>query len=259
MSDWNADRYHELSSPQQAWGRRVLDRLHLTGVERVLDLGCGTGRLTFELAGRLPGGSVVGADRSTAMLETAARWLGDHAPRVRLVQVDGSALPFSRVFDAIFSTATFHWIPDHAALFRSLVAALKPGGRLVAQCGGGANLAGLYGHADAVARRPFFAQYFADWRPPGNFADVESTRRRMLLAGFVDVKVWLESAPTTFKTAADYRDFVTTVCLRQHLSRIPSADRSAFLRDVTMLAAADDPPFTLDYWRLNLDAIRPAA
>ena len=258
MSDWNAERYHQLSSPQQAWGRRVLERLSLTGGERVLDVGCGTGRLTHELAGRVPDGQVVGADRSTAMLETASRWLREHGPRVRLVQVDGAALPFSRVFDAIFSTATFHWIPDHAALFRSLVAALKPGGRLVAQCGGAANLARFRAHADAVAHRPFFAQFFIEFEPPGNYADIESTRRRMQLAGFVDINVWLEAAPTRFTTASDYREFVATVCLRQHLSRIPSADRPAFLREVTELAAADDPPFTLDYWRLNLDAWRPA-
>lgn len=259
MSDWNAEKYHELSSPQQAWGRRVLDRLQLAGHERVLDLGCGTGRLTEELAGRVREGRVIAADRSTAMLETASRWLSARAPRVRLAQVDGAALPFRRAFDAIFSTATFHWIPDHAALFRSIVTALVPGGRLVAQCGGGPNLALLYGHADAIARRPFYAHYFVDWQPPGNYADVETTRRRMLAAGFVDITVWLEAAPTPFRNAAEYQDFVTTVCLRQHLVRIPVADRAAFLREVTMLAAADDPPFTLDYWRLNIDARRPPA
>lgn len=259
MSDWNAEKYHELSSPQQAWGRRVLDRLPLTGRECVLDLGCGTGRLTAELARRVPEGRVVAADRSTAMLETAARWLREHAARVRLVQADGAALPFRHTFDAVFSTATFHWIPDHAALFRSIIIALTPGGRLVAQCGGGPNLALLYAHADAIARQPFFAHYFVDWEPPGNYADVESTRRRMQAAGFVDLNVWLEAAPTAFKHAAEYQDFVSTVCLRQHLSRIPGADRAGFLREVTMLAAADDPPLTLDYWRLNIDARRPTA
>lgn len=258
MSDWNAERYHELSSPQQAWGRRVLERIQLTGGERVLDLGCGTGRLTAELARRVPGGRVIAADRSTAMLETASRWLRAHAPGVRLAQVDGAALPFNRAFDAIFSNATFHWIPDHAALFRSLVTALVPGGRLVSQCGGGPNIALLYAHADAIARRPFFAHYFSEWTPPGIYADVEATRRRMHAAGFVDINVWLEAAPTSFDTAAAYQEFVATVCLRQHLSRLPSADRPSFLREVTMLAAADDPPFTLDYWRLNIDARRPA-
>jgi trans-aconitate 2-methyltransferase len=192
------------------------------------------------------------------MLHTAARWLGEHGPRVRLVQADGALLPFRRAFDAIFSNATFHWIPDHASLFRSLIMTLRPGGRVVAQCGGGPNLALLYARADGVARQSFFAQHFLEWTPPGNYADVESTRRRLESAGFVDVSVWLEAAPTSFSNHSEFQDFVATVCLREHLARLPPADRPAFMREITMQAAADAPPFTLDYWRLNIDARRPA-
>src|SRR5687768_11578234 len=98
MTDWNAGLYHDISSPQQAWGRRVLDRLPLAGTERVVDIGCGTGRLMLEIAERVPAGCVVGVDRSAAMLETAASWLRDRSPRTTLVLADASALPFRRVF-----------------------------------------------------------------------------------------------------------------------------------------------------------------
>jgi trans-aconitate 2-methyltransferase len=258
MSDWNAARYHDLSSPQQKWGRRVLERLPLAGTERVLDLGCGTGHLTKEIHGRLPRGYLVGVDRSEAMVEAAASWLREHAPGVAIVQADGAALPFRRTFDAVFSGATFHWILDHSALFRSIITALRPGGRLVAQCGGSGNLALLRGRADALKTDPRFVQFFEDWTEPWYYADVESTRRRLATAGFVDIDVSLEEAPTPFADADAYQQFIATVCVRHHVGRLPRRERKVFLAELTMKAAADAPPFTLDYWRLNISARRPA-
>jgi trans-aconitate 2-methyltransferase len=258
MADWNAERYHEISSPQQTWGRSVLQRLPLAGDERVLDLGCGTGRLTGDLYNAVPRGRVVGADRSSTMLDAAARWLREHGPGVRLVQADAARLPFWRAFDAIFSTATFHWVLDHGALFRSVIAALRPGGRLVAQCGGAGNLSLLRARADGLMRDPRFANFFDDWQEPWYYADVQSTERRLAAAGFVDIDVTLVAAPTTFPGHAEYEDFVATVCVRNHVARLPSVERKIFLRELTLQAAADEPPFTLDYWRLNIDASRPA-
>lgn len=258
MTDWNAARYHEISAPQQAWGRRVLERLPLDGSERVLDVGCGSGRLTAEIAARVPAGGVVGLDRSGAMLEKAAAYLRDHAPRTSLVLADAAALPFRRTFDAVFSGATFHWIHDHAALFRSIVTALRPGGRLVAQSGGGPNLALLYGRAARLMQEPRFARYFEDWHEPTYFADVETTRRRLIAAGFVDVEVSLESAPTSFHAPDEYREFIANVCLRHQGARLPRVEWQSFLRDLTVAAAGDTPPLTLDYWRLNLAGRRPA-
>ncbi len=258
MSDWNAGKYHEISSPQQSWGRKVLDRLPLAGHERVLDIGCGTGRLTEQIARRVPAGKVVGLDRSPSMIETAAAWLRLHAPATTLVLGDAASLPFRRVFDAVFSGATFHWVHDHGALFRSIVMALKPGGRLVAQCGGGPNLALLYGRADALMRAPRFANYFDDWEEPTYYADVETTRQRLAAAGFVDVEVSLEEAPTTFDAPDQFQEFIANVCMRHQVARLPNADRAAFLRELTVAAATDKPAFTLDYWRLNIAGTRPA-
>jgi trans-aconitate 2-methyltransferase len=258
MSDWNAERYHDLSLPQQAWGRRVLERLPLQGSEYVLDLGCGTGRLTEEIHRRLPRGRVVGADRSGRMLDAAAMWLCERAPGAPIVQADAAALPFRRAFDAVFSNATFHWILDHAALFRSIITALKPGGRLVAQCGGSGNLAVLRARADRLRAGTRFAAFFDDWTEPWYYADVESTRRRLAAAGFIDIDVSLEDMPTPFDGAELFQAFVATVCVRHHLDRLPPREQQAFLRELTLAAAADSPPLTLDYWRLNISARRPA-
>jgi trans-aconitate 2-methyltransferase len=258
VTEWNAERYHQISAPQQAWGRKVLDRLALQGTEWVLDLGCGTGRVTGEIAARVPGGGVVGLDFSASMLETAQMWLVEHAPRVRLVRGDGAALPFRRAFDAVFSGATFHWVHDHGALFRSIVTALKPGGRLVAQCGGGANLALLFGRTSRLMREPRYARYFEDWTEPAYYSDAESASARMRVAGFVDVETSLEAAPTTFDSPVEFQEFIANVCVRHHVAPLPTADRQAFLRELTVAAAGDTPPFTLDYWRLNLSGRRPA-
>src|SRR5688572_27897932 len=225
MTDWNAGRYHDISFPQQAWGRRVLDRLPLAGTERVLDIGCGTGRLTAEIAQRVPDGVAVGVDRSAAMLETAGSWLRDRSCKTRLVLADAAALPFRRAFDAAFSGATFHWIRDHAALFRSIITVLRPGGRLVAQCGGGPNIAQLLGRADRLMRDANFSPFFEDWTEPTYFADVASTARRLTTAGFVDVEVSLEPAPTPFDGAEAFQEFIANVCVRHHIARMPLPER----------------------------------
>ena len=104
--------------------------------------------------------------------------------------------------------------------FRSIIMTLRPGGRLVAQCGGGANVALLHARAERMMRTRYLP-WFDGWREPWHFADVESIRRRLARAGFQDVDVSLEEAPTTFANAREFADLVTTVCLRHHLSRLP--------------------------------------
>jgi trans-aconitate 2-methyltransferase len=266
MSDWDAAKYHKISDPQLAWGRSVAARLIPAAGERILDLGCGTGRLTQEIAAT-PGIFVVGLDRSASMLEEAAarspEWgqtpAVDLHTKVAFVRGDGAALPFDGVFDAVFSTATFHWIPNHDSLFRSIHHVLKPGGRLVAQGGGAGNLDRLYGRARRLMRSPRYARFFATWSEPHHFENVADTEKRLTGAGFDPIDVSLVFAPVPFDGPEAYTEFVAAVCLRHQLDCLPVEDREGFMGRVTEEAIDDDPPLTLDYWRLNILARKAGA
>jgi trans-aconitate 2-methyltransferase len=266
MSDWDAAKYHRISDPQLAWGRSVAARLAPLAGERILDLGCGTGRLTEEIAAT-PGIFVVGLDRSAAMLqEAAARQLqrgqtsaldSDRVPAY--VRGDGAAVPFVDAFDAVFSAATFHWIPDHDRLFASIHRALKKGGRLIAQAGGAGNLERLYGRARRLMRSPEYARFFTAWSEPCHFEDAGATEERLTRAGFQTIEVSLVIAPVPFERPEAYTEFVAAVCLRHQLDRLPVQDRDGFMSRLTGEAIADDPPLTLDYWRLNISARKAGA
>jgi trans-aconitate methyltransferase len=260
-AEWDAASYHRISAPQFGWGVEVLGRLHLKGDETVMDAGCGTGRLTAGLLERLPEGRVVAVDLSQNMLEEARAHLSPRfGGRVRFVRADLASLPFEQTFDGAFSTAAFHWVPDHARLFRSLYDALKPGGWLVAQCGGAANIARLMRRASALMAAAPYAEHFSGWRDTKVFADAETTAERLRAAGFTDVETWLEPAPTVLPGADEFREFLTAVNMRAHLERLPDGSlRRRFVEELTARAAEDDPPYSLDYCRLNIRALRPEA
>ena len=252
--EWNAADYHRVSTPQAAWGRRVLARLDLDGAETVVDAGCGTGKLTFELLERLPRGRVICLDRSGNMLRVAREHLVSTFPdRVHFAQADLTRVPLAECADVVFSTATFHWVLDHPALFRALHDVLKPHGRLVAQCGGAGNLDCVHEHAARVMENARFEPYFRNWTRPWEFADAATTATRLAEAGFIDVDTSLEQAPTTFADARALGAFLTTVVLRPHLARLSEAVlQEAFVEQVVELSAAGTPALTLDYVRLNL-------
>ena len=242
--EWDASSYERVSAPLEAMGREVLDRLDLRGDERVLDAGCGTGRVTAALLERLPRGEVVAVDGSAAMTAQARERLGD---RAEVVTADLLELALDRPVDAILSTATLHWVLDHDRLFANLLALLAPGGRLVVQCGGHGNIARVREAIEEAAR----GTMLEGWPGPWHFATTGDTRERLLRLGWADVWTWYQHVAVTPDAP---REYLATVVLGSHLERLPEADRAPFTDAV--LARLPEP-LVVGYVRLNVLARRP--
>jgi trans-aconitate 2-methyltransferase len=243
--DWDASSYHRVALPHLDWARAVLDRLDLRGEETVLDAGCGSGRVTELLIERLPRGRVIAVDASPSMVAKVREALrpGDEG-RV----ADLTELGLESAVDAVFSTAVFHWIADHELLFDRLRAALRPEGRLAAQCGGEGNVRSLREVGAEVAALDPFAGHLGDFSAPWNYAGPRETEERLRAAGFEEIRCWLEPWPVT---PPEPFEFLRTVCLGAQLDLLPPELRDPF---VAAVLERLPQPTRLDYVRLNIEA-----
>jgi trans-aconitate 2-methyltransferase len=246
--EWDARTYDRVADPQEEWAREVIDRLDLAGDETVLDAGCGSGRVTRLLLERLPRGRVIGVDSSAAMIAEARESLGD---QVELIVCDLLDLELDRPVDAVFSNATFHWILDHRHLFERLYRALRPGGRLEAQCGGIGNVEEFLNSVESVNGDERFGPYLRAITSAWNFASPGDTEVRLQAAGFEVERCWLEEKPTQPR---EPRAYLESICLGVHLQRLPESLHQPYVQAVL---EALPRPLTLDYVRLNVSARRP--
>jgi len=263
VREWDGQCYDRISGPMERLGLAVLDRLELAGDETVLDAGCGSGRITEALLARLPRGRVIAVDASQSMID-AARVRLSALEGVSMAGVDGPAatrpelqlrtldlleLQLEEPLDAILSTATFHWVKDHARLFARLHTALRPGGRLVAQCGGDGNITVLRGAVAPLMTRAPYAEHFAGFEPPWNYASAQESEERLAAAGFASAHCWLAEAP---QQPEDPRAFMSQIVLGPHVQQLPPELREPFMDDVLAVLPR---PVTVDYVRLNIDAV----
>jgi trans-aconitate 2-methyltransferase len=225
-------------------GRRTLARLDPSGVQRVLDAGCGTGRDTQLLLDLIPGLRVVAVDGSQAMLDQLEIRLAEQRERVEIIHADlAKPIPLVGEVDAVVSVAAFHWIHDHDALFRNLAGVLRRDGQLVTDCGGEGNVAQIVSAIDEV-----LGESPAIW----NFADIAETERRLERAGFTDIDVKLTPDPARLDPGAQFESYMATVVLGAHLQRLPEADRESFV--LAVIERLPEP--VVDYVRLEIRARR---
>ncbi len=239
--------YDLISAPLERIGREVLDRLSLSGNETVLDAGCGSGRVTQALVGRLPAGHAIGVDGSAEMIAAARQRLG---PEIELIVADLELLDLGpRRVDAVLSTATFHWIEDHENLFSRLRAVMRSGAQLVAQCGGHGNTPELLQATAAIGEEEPFSAHLAGWDGPWNYATPEQTLDRLGAAGFIEARAWLEPKPAPYE---DIEQWLRTNALTAHTARLPDELREPYIQAVFRRLDSDA---TTTYIRLNIDAL----
>jgi trans-aconitate 2-methyltransferase len=243
--DWDAASYQRVSVPHEEWAASILDRAELHGGEAVIDAGCGAGRVTAMLIERLPEGRVIAVDGSASMVEEVRSVL---RPQDEALVADLLGLEPPEPVDVVFSSAVFHWILDHDALFASLRRALKPGGRLASQCGGAGNISKLKASSAEVTAREPYAEHFEGFEEVWNYAGAEETEERLARAGFAEARCWLQPWDIV---PPEPPEFLRTVCLGPYIDRLPDDLRDRFVADVLEL---EDEPLVLDYVRLNIAA-----
>jgi trans-aconitate 2-methyltransferase len=243
---WDARTYDRTSEPQQTWATEVLVRLQgISPDATVLDVGCGTGRVTEALLELVPAGQVLAIDQSPDMVAHARERLGG---RAKVWCADVLELDLEQPVDAIISTATLHWVPDHDRLWSRLARALRPGGRLEVQCGGDGNIERVRHVIDEVLGE--LAPELVGFSP-WVFAGPEETELRLRAAGFAERQCWLQQRPAY---PDDVEAFVRTSILAAHLQRLPQERREQFAA-----AVATRVRLPLDYVRLNVRAVRHRA
>jgi len=251
---WDAATYDRIGTPMRRWAQQVIDDLDLRGDETVLDAGCGSGSVTFDLLAKLPRGKIYAVDASAEMIATLTRAL-DERGVTNVIPLHASLTDFTlpEPVDCVFSNAVFHWIPDDDALFGCLCRATKPGGRLRAQCGGYGNQVHVLEAVAAVRHDERFARHLEGFTDSKTYRTPEQARAAMERAGWRDVRASLFDAPVPFDDLDDAALYVKTILLRDHVARLPQNLADAYARAVVEETVRRwGAPYIADYVRLDL-------
>ena len=260
---WNAEDYAKHSSAQQDWARELISQLKLEGYESVLDIGCGDGKTTAEIANQLSNGNVLGVDSSNDMIALACKNFphGRH-PNLEFKLVDAQHLPFKEQFDIVFSKAALHWIKDHKPVILGIKNSLKPNGRILLQMGGKGNAESIISLLETIIAEKEWNQYFYGFEFPYGFHDPEMYELWLKEADLNSVRVELIPKDMPHKDKEAFAGWIRTTWL-PYTDRIPAHQRKEF---ITQLVEKYTEKFPIDskgnvhvkMIRLEVEAIKNA-
>jgi trans-aconitate 2-methyltransferase len=226
---WNAVDYAKSSSVQQQWARDLIRKLELKGNEQILDIGCGDGKVSAEIAVAVPDGSVIGVDNSEAMIALAqSTYSADVVPNMRFQQGDASRLTFTNEFDIVFSNATLHWILDHRPVLQGIYKSLKPNGKILLQMGGRGNAADVLSVFDTFLATNEWRGYFRDFTFPYGFYDNKEYRQWLRDAGFQEKRVEMIPKDAIHQNRTAFEGWIRTTWL-PYTQRVPIDKRETFI------------------------------
>ncbi len=224
--EFDAKKYKKASAHQRQWGKKLISGLNLTGSERILDLGCGDGGITAELAELVPDGFVVGIDASQSMIDSAQK--AHKAGNLRFDLMDINAIDFEDEFDIVFSNAALHWIKDHKQLLANVYESLKAGGIVRFNFAGDGNCSNLFRVLNDVMAEKRYAGYFENFDWPWYMPSVDEYQKNLKQFGFTEVKVWGENADRYFADAEAMTGWIDQPSLVPFLKYIDKPDKQGF-------------------------------
>lgn len=258
---WNPGDYAAHSASQQAWARELMDRLQLRGDEHILDVGCGDGKVTAELARAVPRGRVTGIDASGAMIAFARRTFPPTAgANLRFEEMDAREIQFAQPFDLVFSNAALHWVDDHPAFLRGAARVLRPGGRMLVSCGGKGNAQDVFLALRTVIRRQGWRSYFRKIPPPYFFHRPEEYEQWLPQQGLHATAVRLLPKLALHPGREGFTGWFRTTWL-PYTQRVPEARREELIAAVVERYLAVNPPDAagqvgVRMVRLEIDAVK---
>lgn len=259
----NAADYSQSSPTQQQWAQELIAKLRLNGRERVLDIGCGDGKVTAAIAASVPTGSVTGIDSSPEM----CRFAQEHFPHsmhnnLTFILRDASHLGFFEEFDVVFSNAALHWIPDHKPVRAGIARSLRPGGRLLVQMGGKGNAAQVFDALTVVLKMPRWAGYYNGFSFTYGFFGPEEYRHWLADAGLEPIRVELIPKDMVYPDLEAFAGWIRTTWL-PWMARLPVGEQQVFIRALSdeylsMYPADIDGTIHIGMVRLEVEAKKRA-
>ena len=232
MTDWDASGYGRISGLQQAMAAEVLALLDLRGSERVLDVGCGNGKVTAEIASRVPQGSVVGVDSSADMIASARHQFGPGAlPNLRFEVADARQLPFRHEFDLVVSFNALHWVPEQEQALRSIHSALRSAGRAQLRLVPAGKRKSLENVIEDTRLSSRWARYYRGFNDPYLHLTPEQYQALAEQNGFRIERVHTEAKAWDFQSRSGFAAF-GSVTFIEWTQFLPESERLAFINDV---------------------------
>lgn len=223
--EFDGKQYEKSSAHQKEWGSTIIAELHLRGNERVLDLGCGDGTLTAQLADLLPQGEVVGIDASQGMIDVASE---KKRMNLSFLLKDINRLDFEGEFDLIFSNAALHWIKDHSLLLRNARRALREGGVIRFNFAGDGNCSSFFKVVREIMSQDEFCGYFQKFEWPWYMPSITEYESTVEQSGLRHTKVWGENADRYFQDKDTMVKWVDQPSLVPFVSVVANVDKSNF-------------------------------
>lgn len=223
--EFNGEKYKKASKHQKEWGNKLISEMKLNGNEEILDLGCGDGVLSEQLARLVPSGKVTGIDASVGMIETAQK-----CPKSNLafLCMDINDIAYANDFDVIFSNAALHWVKDHQKLLQSSFTALRPNGILRWNFAGDGNCANFFSTMKTMMNDDLYKEYFLDFQWPWFMPTKEEYEKLMTNVGFCKVNIEDENADRYFLDCDEMIKWIDQPSIVPFINHIPTEKKEAF-------------------------------